>query len=253
MSKMFGNLSKDNAEGVEEVRDVIGGGGVLETNVYDCTVKLAYVGKSQSSDAQNITVILDHEGREIRETIYITNRNGENTYQDKKDETKRHFLPGFVLIDDLCLFTTENELAEQNIEEKTVEIYDFDARKEVPTNVPVLVDLIGKPVSAAVFHDITNKQKKVGNDYVDTNEKREFNSIEKFLHPETKKTISEYKNGVEEATYYPKWVEKYAGKPRDRFKDVAEGRSGAPGGRATKPTQGGAAGAERPKKALFGK
>ena len=79
---IFGNMSRD---GLEESRDVLGGGFILPTNVYDGIIKLAYAGKAQSSNAQSVTVHVDIDGKEYRETIWITNRDGQNSYPDKKD------------------------------------------------------------------------------------------------------------------------------------------------------------------------
>lgn len=146
MTKMFGNLTND---GLEEAGDRLGGGSLFETGVYEGVVKMAYAGKASQSNAQSITVLIDIGGREFRETLWVTNRNGENSWQDKTDPKKKHPLPGFTQVDDLCLVTTGQGLADQEIEEKVVKIYDFEQKKDMPTNVPVLVDLIGKPVYVA--------------------------------------------------------------------------------------------------------
>lgn len=92
-NNIFGNLQ---TEGFEGEKDVLGGGGTVESGAYDGVVELAYVGKSQSSDAQNVTfnIKLDN-GFYVRETIYVTNKKGENFYPDKNDAKKKHLLPGF--------------------------------------------------------------------------------------------------------------------------------------------------------------
>jgi len=240
---MFGNMT---TEGLEESGDRLGGGGVLESGPQDGVIKVAYVGKSASSDAQSITTIIDMNGFEYRETFWITNRKGENFYTDKQDATKKHGLPGFVMVDNMCQLATGHGLAAQETEEKTVNIYDFEAKKELPKNVQVLTGLIGKPITAGVKKVVVDKTKKDGNGvYQPTGETRDTNEIDKFFHAETKRTVTEYKQGIEEAQFYPKWVEKNEGKTVNKAKG-AEGKSGAPGS----APQGGS---EKPQTSLFDK
>lgn len=241
MTKMFGNLT-DN--GLEQSGDRLGGGGVIDTGVYDGIVKLAYAGKSQSSNAQSITAHIEINGREFRESFWVTNRNGENFYADKNDAKKRHPLPGFTMADDLCLVTTGQPLSEQTVEEKVVNLYDFEARKELPQNVPVLTDLIGKPVTVALFAQIVDKTAKDANGvYQPTGETRNENVADKFFHQESHRTVTEIREGIEEAVFYGKWAEKNNGQPpRNRAKGV-QGNTGAPGrpAAAGAPAAGGAA------------
>ena len=57
-----------------------------------------------------------------------------------------------------------------------------------------------------------------------------------------------FDNEVEEALFYAKWVEKNAGKTRNRAKG-AEGRQGAPG----RPASAGPGSSQKPAKSLFSK
>lgn len=241
---MFGNMT---TEGLEESGDRLGVGGVLESGAQDGVIKVAYVGKSQSSDAQSITAIIDMGGFEYRETFWITNKKGENFYIDKNDASKKHGLPGFVMVDNMCQLATGHGLAAQETEEKTVNIYDYDAKKELPKAVQVLTGLIGKEITAGVKKVVVDKTKKDGSGaYVSTGETRDTNEIDKFFHFESKKTVSEFKSGQEEAIFYPKWVDKNTGKTVNKAKG-ADGKSGAPGGAA--PT----GGSEKPQTSLFDK
>lgn len=242
--KMFGNLT---SEGLEEVTDVVGGGGLVDTGIYAGTIKLAYAGKSQNSDAQSVTVHIEVNGLEVRETLWVTNKKGENFYVDKKDKDKRHELPGYTAIDQLCLLATNAPLAEQEFKEKVVELYNFEERKNVPTEVPVLTALIDKPIKAAIVRQIVDKTAKDSNGvYQPTGETREENIFEKFLHSDNR-SVTEIKNGVDEAKWAPKWLEKNDGQTRNRAKG-AEGKSGAPGGAGA----GAAASSPKPATSLFG-
>ena len=100
---MFKDLS---TESLEAPVDYLGGNfDPIATGVYEATIKLAFAGQSKSSKAQSVTLHLDLDGKELRETVYVTNRNNENFYVDKTDKTKRHPLPGWTAIDDICLLT----------------------------------------------------------------------------------------------------------------------------------------------------
>lgn len=235
MGNMFGKLT---ADGLETAGDRIGGSSVLESGVYEGVVKLAYAGKARASAAQSITVHIDLGGREHRETFWITNKVGENFYPDKKDANKRQPLPGFTMVDDLCLVTTGLPLSEQTVEDKVVALYDFDAKKEVPTNVPVLTDLLGKPVTVAVIRQTVDKQKKdTAGNYVNTGETREENVTDKFMHQETHRTVTELRQPTVDAIFYDKWAAKNTGVTRNKAKGV-EGKTGAP----ARPNAAGAAG-----------
>jgi hypothetical protein len=178
---------------------------------------------------------LDLAGTEYKETLYVTNKKGENWYPNKQDPKKKEQMMGFIIADDLALLTTGFPLANQSFEEKVVNIYDFDLKKEVPTNVPVIVDMIGKEVSVAIERGTENKQAKDSSGvYQNTAETRDVNNIIKVYHAETGRTVSEFKGNVTEPVHRDGWLARYKGKTRNKVKTV-EGSSGLPGG-AAKPT-----------------
>ena len=130
---MFKNLAV--ADDVELNGDTLGSNfDPKPTGVYDAKITMAYAGKSPKG-AQCVTVHADIRGGEIRETIYITNTKGETFYLSKDGKNTKHVLPGFTTIDDLCLLATEAPLSEQVTEEKTVKLYDYEAKKEIPKAV----------------------------------------------------------------------------------------------------------------------
>lgn len=243
---MFANMK---TEDVAEAEDRVGGGfEPLPTSIYDAEIKLAYLGKSQRSDARSVTVHAEINGNEMRETIWFTTGKGDPFYIDKEDKKTKRPLPGFSVLNDMSLFITEAELAENDdgIEKKTVKLYDFDAKKEVPTEVDCLTFLHGGRVKLAIQRVIEDKQKK-GDDgeYHNTGETRTSNRIEKVLHPETSKTIPEYKHGVEQAEFAPAWLNRNDGKDRD----MSSGSSGGTGQSGTGSPSGEK---KSPAKKLFG-
>lgn len=227
-------FAKKKAEGYDEERDVLSGGGQVDTAIYTGTVKLAFAKKSGSSDAQGVEYHIDLKmpsggSFTIRETQWVTNRDGDHTYEDKQNAGKRHLLPGYQMIEALCLLTTGIPLSEQEMAEKTVKLYDFEAKKELPKSVPVLVDLIGKPITLAVVRQTVDQTTKDGNGVYQPNGKiRDENVVEKFFQTETSLTTSEIRQGVETAIFAPAWETKNKGKTRMLAKG-GEGNTGAPG------------------------
>lgn len=249
---IFKNLTTENHE---EKEDRLGGFRVLNTDIYEGTIKLAYAVKS-AGGAHGVTLVVDMGGSDFTNTQYVTNKKGENFFHPKDKDgkpntSKRNSLPGFTIIDDLCLVTTGKPLSEQDTEEKVVKLYNSEEQKELPTSVPMLVDLVGQKAYFAIFKDLVNKNEK-GDDgqYRPTAETREENSIEKVFHYPSKVTVAEARKADEtgvdaEPVFFDAWKTKNAkgdGQPRDRrtIKDDGPGaRSGRPGGNKTPPAGGG--------------
>lgn len=231
MNAVFGNLT---TEGLEESQDRLGGFRVYESDAYTGTIKAAYAGKATNSNAQSVTVILDlDQGGEYRETFWVTNRNGENFFLDRNDPKKKIPLPGFTIVDDMCLVTTNNPLSAQPAEEKVMNIYDPEHKKEMPKAVPMLVNLLGKKVTLGIVKELRNKQAKdASGNYQDTADSREENVTDKVFHYPSNLTVVEARKGIQNATFYGAWVEKNRGQTRDRrtIKDGEQnGRAGRPG------------------------
>lgn len=104
---MLGNLQYDASK--SEDKDVLGGGKTVTSNVYEAVIKSAYYSKAASGAiAVNIEATLKG-GRDFRETIYISNKQGSFTYKDTRTNEEK-YLPGFVAIDSLCLLTVGQPL-----------------------------------------------------------------------------------------------------------------------------------------------
>ena len=229
MTNIFGNLSND---GLEEATDRLGGFSRIESDAYLGQVKMAYAGQS-AGGARSITLIFGHgEGfkDEYRETVYITNKKGENFYLDT--DKKKQPLAGFTIIDDLCQVTSGKPLAQQATEEKVVNVYDSEAKKELPKSVQVLTEILGIEVSLGVIKQlVTQQEKNSAGVYVDSDKTREENVIDKVFHHPSNMTVVEAKKGATSATFYGSWVEKNKGKVRDKTggKKGAGGNAGKPG------------------------
>lgn len=216
-------------EGIEESGDVLGGFRAFESDAYEAIIKVVYAGEAQSG-AKFLGVHLNIDGKEYREQIYFTNRNGENYYVDKQTGKKK-FLPGFQTLDELCLMATEQPLEEQEVENKVIKLWDRDAGAETNQSVPVLVNLTGKKVVVGIIKQIVDKTQKDGaGNYVPTGETREENVISKIFHPETQGTITEYTKDLKLGDFYEAWVEQNKGNTINRAKGAGQGgQAGHPG------------------------
>lgn len=249
---MFENLKTDSAIKGQET-DNLGGRQLFDTNAYKGKVTMAYAKKSEGGAlALALTVKFD-DGREFSKDIYMTNKQGQNFYER---DGEKHYLPGFNLVNSLCLLTTGQEISMLPTETKTVKVYNSDAKAEVPTPVPVVVDLIGQDVIVAIERLIDDKTEK-GDDgkYYPTGDTIEVNEIAKFFCARegfegmTQTEVKDSRDGkAPDELFMTKWLNKNKGQIRNKAKGAKEGGSG-------KPSAGGAAGApaqKKPTSSLFG-
>lgn len=219
---LLGGLNKD--DNIERSADSVGFS-ALESDVYEGTIKQAY-GTESDSGAKAIALEIDLNGRTYKETIYFTSgkEKGQKPYYETK-QGKKVFLPGYQTLDDLCAVTTEQYLASQETEEKKVKVYNKDAKKELPTDVEVLVDLIGKKVKLGIVQTIENKW----SNGVQTSETTQKNSIDKVFN-EDGFTLNELLAEADEPEFINTWLDKNKGVTKDKSKAVASssGSEGSP-------------------------
>ncbi len=218
---------------VQAERDTLGGGRTLvDSGVHLATIKLAYLEKS-SNEAVGLNLTADLEGKEYKETLWITNRNGETFYIDSRSKEKRS-LAGFLHADAIALLTTGKAITELGTEKKIIKVYNYKAKQDLPTEVEVLVDLLGKQVQLGILKSTEFKRvKQDDGTYAETAETQETNSIEKVFHAAHGKTVAECRAQVETATFIEEWKTAWTGKVRDKTKGKTPtasntGTAGAP-------------------------
>lgn len=224
---------KNNDVKVEETKDVLGGGGVRETDVYEMTIAMAFIDYAKS-EAMSVTLVTkDAAGNQFRTTQWVSSgkaKGHKNYYTDRNGNN--HFLPGYALVNDICLLTTDKGLEEAEVETKAVGIYNFETRTEEPQEREVLIDLIGEKVFLAVEKQVVDKteQNDATGDYEPTGETREINEVIKAFHADHEVTVSEAKAGVTEPTFINAWRDKYKGVTRNKAKGAKAGgaKPGAP-------------------------
>lgn len=236
MSNLFGNLK---TEGLEAVSDRVGGDFTFDTDLYVGKVKVAYFGKSPKG-ANFLGLILGMpDGRDYSEDIYFTNREGQNYYHPKDksknvDTSKKNPLPGFTLVNDLLLVTIGKELsevAEDDVEERVIKMYDRTEKKELPTKVNMLIPMLGTEVGVAIQKSEETQMDKDNDGFytIPTDKSRFTNNIEKVVVADTKHTVTEARNG-NDPEWAPKWVERNKGQVRDKkYKGTDVVKAGMPG------------------------
>lgn len=245
MTNIFSN--KKSAEATVE-QDFVGGG-LLDSDIYAAKLKAAYQSNSASSKAVAINFVFDVNGKEVNEQIWVTNGQGGITYKDKRSGEERN-LPGFNQVNSLCMLLTGKSLGEQNVEDRVVKIYDFDAKKQIPKSVPCFVDLHDLDVDIAIQKHVIDKTEKNASTgtYEPTGETREVNKVVKFFSG-NRVTISEVAQFIGDmgsdidsvkgngellravsktpaGEFAPKWLENNKGKVINKSKGAAgEGKS----------------------------
>lgn len=238
----FDNL-KTSIE-VEDDKDVLGGGGFLvESGVYDTVIDMAYLDKSVGGATSFNAVFKTKEGATIKQTIYITNKKGENTYLEKDRKTKEltgksRYMPGFTIVNAICTLAIGKEISDaaDESEIKTIMVFDFKQMKEIPQEKQVLTSLIGQKVTLGIFKQIVDKTADDGNgNWLPTGETKEENEIKKVFRTSDGLTTVEVTAEASEPSFKKAWEEKNTGVTVNKSKGASTGSTaGAPKPTATK-------------------
>ena len=212
-------------------KDSIGGGGPVDSGIYNCTISMAYINKAASGALGLAVNLKTDSGKEIRQTFWMTSgaaKGGKNYYEDKNGE--KHYLPGFIAANALALLTVGKEISGLDTETKVINLWSSEAKAEVPTKVEAVMDLIGQEIIAGVIKQTVDKTKKNEQTgvYEPTGETREENEVDKFFRARDRMTTAEIRAQADEATFINSWDQKWTGKVKDKAKGAAAGLSGVP-------------------------
>lgn len=245
---ILSTLTTDNS--IENEKDSLGGGYILDSGLYNHTVTMAYLTTSASGAIGLVLNLKDTNGKELRQTLYMTSGEAKGRKNYYERDGKKYYLPNFILANSLALLTVGKEISELDTEEKVVNVYSSEARAEVPTKVDVVMDLLGKEIITGVVRQIVDKTAKADNgQYLPTGETREENEIDKFFRASDRKTTTEIRAQVEQAQFIDSWKEKFEGQIRDKStKGGAVGKVGSPRTAAANA----ASATKKPTQSLFG-
>jgi len=193
----------------------IGGGGFLwESGVYDAVIKMVYLDQTESDAVSFNIELVNSDGKTLEEAFWIKSgkAKGNKVWYTGKNGKKMP-IPGYLSADHLCraVLGQNLETVRQTAEKKTVSVYNKEQGKKVPTERPVITQLLNKPVKVAVHQIIEDKQAKNGNgQYVPTGETRNVNECKFFGNVENGKTADEIKKN-QPATMFERWSTKNTG------------------------------------------
>lgn len=214
------NLSLPEGMAPEEDKDVLGSGGVLESGVYKGTIEMVYLDASDSG-AKRINIHFKRGESVVKNTTYISARPDDPakpdevrfTYIDKKTGNPKP-LPGYSQMNAFFEATTGKGITDQPSEVKMVKVYNYEAKKELPTEVTVFTGPIGKEIAIGILKISEEKATKESRYKQGTGEFREYNEFAKYFDANNGQTTAEKEAGVSVAEFLPKWKDKHTGKTR---------------------------------------
>lgn len=213
-------FKKPVVEAVHE-SDSLGGFSQPDTGIYKGTLSRIF-GDEYASGAQYLYLEIETDKKQTQvHRILVTNSEGSNTFVNKKSGEDQ-VLPGYAMIDSLCIVTLGVPLTAVDWEEHEMDVkVDGKDVKEV-RQVPA--GLWGAPVLFAVEKTFRNKQEKGDdNKYYNVNERVEQSEITKFFQVETQQTATELINEAA-PDFINKWKNKHldengVGITADRYKE----------------------------------
>ena len=237
---LLSQLSTDS--NIADEKDSVGGGSrVRESGLYPMTVALAYLTKSKGESLALNLVLKDSAG-EVKQQQWMTSGKEKGCKNFYEKDGEKFYLPGFLQANALALLTLGKEISQLDTEPKVVNLYNFDAKAEVPTKVDMIMDLVGTEILVGLIKQTVDKNVKdaTGN-YVPSGETRDENEVDKMFRMKDRMTTAEIRAQAEEAVFHETWSTKWAGQTKDKSTKGA-GTAGAP-----KP----AAAAGKPTSSLF--
>jgi len=194
-------------------QDMLPGRKLLESDVYGATLGVCYLRESPKG-AVGMTITAKINKQDYEETIYFTNREGEDYYtRNNKD----YPLPGKSKLNSLCMLATGKGLLEQSTDVRHLTLYE-KGKKVENKPVEILPDLKGKQLIFGIVKVKENKTKRVNEKYRLTDEVREYNEIDTIANKDMF-TYAELAAGIKEPAFLQKWLKANKEKIRDNYKE----------------------------------
>lgn len=224
MSNLFAKLQA-KAQQTKTTDTDYSGKFTINTGAYPAKIRLAYLDASPKGAAfvaLDVMLNINGKARQYKEEIYISNREGDLTYKDKKTGEYKP-LPGFVTVDTLCKLAIDKPFAELDTETKKIKIKNRKTKQDENLDKEILMDLIGSEIILGISeeeHDHWDED-KVGETQLKNCITKVFSSDELTL-PE--------KDAKAEPKYLASWKEQNNDKVvmRAKNKGKTSGTSGKP-------------------------
>ena len=240
---LFADMKRQDS--ITAPKDSVGGTQLLESKVYDAVIKVVYAFQSDKGAKGIKMEFLLEDGTTYKETAYISKQTGENFYVINN---KQLYLPGFILVDELCAVATEAYLSSQETDTRIVKEYDFATKGEVEKEVPVLTGLLNKKVKLGIQkYEEYKTEKQANGSYELVADVVTRNAIDKVFNSDGL-TTNELMDGLSEPKFLEEWETKFKGQLVNKKNDKKLAKS--------KAVQGTGIGSPltntAPKKSLFG-
>jgi hypothetical protein len=236
------DLSLPSGVTAEEDKDVLGGGGVLESGIYKGVVEMVYMTTS-AGGARGVTIHFNKGGQIVKNNTWISTKpidindpdTVRYTYHDTRSGTDKA-LPGYSQMNAFFLAVTGKGIVEQKWETKTVGIYSFEAKGDVNTDVPVAVDALDKELAIGILK-ISEEKTTAASGYKDgTGEFRDSNEFNKYFSPVDGSTAEERAANITGAVFFAKWKAKNDNKTRVKKAKNSGAAAGATAEAPAKPS-----------------
>jgi len=232
------NLKLDNDVVVDESDVVVGGNAfTVPSGIYRTKIDMAYMGES-TNGAISLTLITTVNGVKVQEIMYLTNARKEPFYIDKVTKAKK-IMPSLQNANNLAQLTNGKDLSDLSTDKRFVMQWDNSVKKDVNTEVDVVVDLLDKPIQA-VIQQIKEDQQSKGADgiYRPNGKTRTINKYVKFLDADKGLTVLELESSeLPDPTYATTWLKANDGKLRDMSTAGADTSANAGGTSSTDSTK----------------
>lgn len=243
----------NTADDIEDEVDIIYGGGsrILPSNVYDFIIETAYILKSSGGALGLALSVKAKTGEFFKDIVYFTTKDdtGNVNYYINKKTKKKEFLMGYNQAHAIGLLACGKGIAKlmKLTEKKVINLWDFGAKKEMPTTVDMVSDLEGKSITLGIIEKLVNAQvpgANKGDKYEDdpSGKTKKKNSLDKIFRTKDHLTYAEILSKETEPKFYKKWLEANEGKVIERLdKDVKAIKPGTTTTTNTKASDGASA------------
>lgn len=253
----FANTANTTNESIETDSDRLGGSFIWDSAAYEVTILSAYAAKSKGGAGSMNLEVQGPDGRKFKFTEWVTSGDAKGNKPYYEKDGKKSYLPGFNNMNAISMFCAKKELNALTFETKIVKLRNFDTKTDVPTEVPMATELLGKKFILGLLKIEENKTKKVNKDGKDVylpvcdeagKPVTKFtNEVGKIFYADNHCTIAELRAAKQAgsapvADFYTKWVEANEGKVINKVK--TDGLIPEAGGAGPAGTPTDAAGAE---------
>jgi len=219
---ILSDIKDDKTIEDEEKDQIFNKSFIIDSGLYLAKITTAYTLKSPKGATGIAFNFALPDNKQFKKTIYITSGDAKgnvNFYLDK-DKNKR-YLPNYLLINGLIKLLLGKSISDLETEERVINVYNNDPniKKEIPTTVDMITELLDHEVYIGVQRQIVDAKKLVNNKYVLTGQTKETSEIDKFFRAPDKYTNAEILAEATEATFYKEWERANTGNIIDKSSD----------------------------------